>query len=763
MSKSTLAGILTLIALNAGCGGPAEQYVERGNKFLETKHYPDAEISYRKAIQKDPKLGEAYYGFGRVEIEEKNFPRAYLSLKQAAELLPRRVDIKVKLADLVLGVYQTDPGDAQLYSTLTNLTNEILSLDPESYDGLRMKGNLALFDRKPDEAIKWFQRANEIKPLQEYLVMGYAQALIQTGRGKEAERLARQLIERKKEFGPIYDLLFEYYRSSGNAAAAEDVLREKTRNNPSDSNAFIQLAAYYRQVQKPAAAQAVLDELLQVPRTDAYLAVGDFFNRSGELDAAAAAYQKGSQEEPGNEADFAKRLAAVRIAQKRYEEALEILDQILKKTPADREAATLEAGVLLTRAAPGDLDKAVAVYQTILRASAHNPVAELGLGKAYLAKNDFTSARKALLVAKNSDQNVDEAMLMLASISLHDGKPAEALVFLDELLRRLPGEPRGRYLKATAQMALGNYDDARPDLDRLAREYPQATDVNLLRGQLAIVSKRYQDAEAIYSKLAASGSDVRFIDGLVEAYVGRQQFEKALQMLEAEARKSPQQLTIRRILAKTAVRAGQFDRAINELHGMLEKVPNSVTLLTDLGEAYQAKGDLANAEKEFEKATEQGGGDPQAYFLLGYTLRASGRRPEAIRAYHRALAMRPNDPLTMNNLAYALADGGDSKELDEALQLAHKAVDISPGESELRDTLGWVLLKKGQSDQALRLFAELCRNTPANPSYRHHLGLALLAKGNMEEAEKMLQRALDSNPPKGEAAKIRDELARASR
>src|ERR1700733_14031086 len=196
---------------------------------------------------------------------------------------------------------------------------------------------------------------------------------------------------------------------------------------------------------------------------------------------------------------------------------------------------------------------------------------------------------------------------------------------------------------------------------------------------------------------------------------------------------------------------------------MLEKVPNSVTLLTDLGEAYQAKGDLANAEKEFEKATEQGGGDPQAYFLLGYTLRASGRRPEAIRAYHRALAMRPNDPLTMNNLAYALADGGDSKELDEALQLAHKAVDISPGESELRDTLGWVLLKKGQSDQALRLFAELCRNTPANPSYRHHLGLALLAKGNMEEAEKMLQRALDSNPPKGEAAKIRDELARASR
>jgi tetratricopeptide (TPR) repeat protein len=63
-----------------------------------------------------------------------------------------------------------------------------------------MKGNLAFLDGKPDEAIELYRRANEIQPWHEYLIIGYTQALILTGKVQEAEQLARQLIERKKDF-----------------------------------------------------------------------------------------------------------------------------------------------------------------------------------------------------------------------------------------------------------------------------------------------------------------------------------------------------------------------------------------------------------------------------------------------------------------------------------------------------------------------------------------------------------------------------------
>jgi tetratricopeptide (TPR) repeat protein len=764
MNKSTLAGILTLLVLNAGCGGPV-QYVERGNKFLEAKRYADAEISYKKAIQKDPKLGEAYYGLGNAQIEEKNFPAAYQSLRRASELLPRRVDIKVKLADVVLGAYQSKPGDAGLYSILTKVTNEILSLDPNSYDGLRMKGNLALFDRKPEQAIQSFRRANEIKPLQEYVVIGYSQALIQAGRGPEAERLARQLIERKKDFGPIYDVLYQYYRSTGNTAAAEEVLRTRVRNNPKDSSAFIQAAAYYRQAKETAAMQAVIEDLVKgyVTRPDAFLAAGDFYSRYGDWEAAASAYERGSQIEASQVALLKKRLAAVRIAQKRPAEALVILDQVLAKTPTDWEAALLKADVLRERAAPGDLDKAIEAYQVVLKLRLDDPVALLGLGQAYFAKNDLVSARKTLLSARQKNPTSEEPKRFLAMISLREGKPAEALTMLDELLRGSPGSTSGRYLKINALMELGRYDEARPELDKLAHEFPQSSDLKLMRGLLAVLSKRYQDAEAIFSTAAASGgSDVRFDLGLAEAYAGRQQYDRALQLLETEVRRSPQQPVIRRMLAKTALQAGQFDRAISELQKLLQAQPDSATLLTDLGQAYRAKGDLPMAAQEFQKAIQRGSKDPLPYFLLGFTLDASGKPSEAIQTYRQALVLRPNDSLTMNNLAYALADSANPKDLDEALQLAQRALEISPREPDLRDTLGWVWLKKGKPDTALQLFTELCRDTPANPSYRLHLGLALLAKGNTGGAQKTLEQALASNPSQTEAVEIRSALRRAS-
>ncbi len=746
------------------CGGSAAWYVQTGDRNFKAGRYAEAAINYRKAIQIDAKQGEAYYGLGRADIEKRDYQEAFTVLTQASDLLPRRLDVKAKLADLVLGLYESDPSDANLYGTLTKLTGQMLAIDPASFDGLRMKGNLALLDRKPEQAIAAFERANQIQPMQERLIMGYAQALIQVGRGPEAEKLAHQLIERRKDFGPIYDVLFQYYVSKGDAAAGEKILRDKIANNPSDSGPYIQLAAYYRQAQKPAEMQAALDELLQsyATRKDAYLLTGDFYARYREWDKAVAIYQKGGQIQPDQSATFGKRTAGVRIAQGRPAEAIEILDQVLGKHPTDQDAEIARADLLMQRGRPGDLDKAISEFQLVLDAHPGYEAALVSLGKAFMAKHDFAAASRTLKRASQFAPQAEEPRTLLATIDISDGKPAEASVILDDVLRDSPGSVRARYLKINALIMQGKYDEARPELDKLSREFPQSNDLNLLRGLLSIFAKRFNDAESIFSRVGMGGSDPRFTGGLAEVYASQQEFDKALQVLEAEARKAPDQLLLRRMIAKTAIRAGQYDRAIVELQGLLKKQPDSVMAMTDLGQAYQAKGDLADAEKQFQQAIHVSSKDPVPYFYLAYTLNASGKHAEAMQSYRQALALRPNDSLAMNNLAYTLANDGSPKDLDDALQLVRRALEISPHESDFQDTLAWVWLKKGESDQAVQIFTELCKEKPSNPSYRHHLGLALLAHGDNAAAQKTFELALASGPTQGEAIEIKAEMARAA-
>jgi tetratricopeptide (TPR) repeat protein len=757
---STTGLFLAAAALASVSCATVDTYLRKGDANFKAGRYRDAVLDYRKALQKSPRSGEAFYGLALSDIQLERFDEAYQSLTKAHEYLPKRVDVMATMADIAMTAYQRDIRNTSLYSTLVQLSTEILAVEPESYDGLRLKGDLALLDKKPQEAVEFFRRANAVRPIQEYLVVGYFQALAETGQGAEAERLAYQLIDRKPNFQPIYDLLLEYYVSVGNYTGGEELLKKRIKNNPGDSSAYTQLAALYKKMNNPAAARSVIDNLQQgyKEHKDAFSAAGDYYAQSGDLAEASAIYEKGLQAQPDQASTFIKRLAAIQIAQGHQAEAFNLLDKVLAKTPDDGEASLLKADMLLSRGEAGDVDKAIAAYQVALKTRPRDGRVLLGLGKAYFSKNDFVSARKVLASASQSDPQNNEPKFLLAAVGMSELLPQGALAILEDILENDPTNPRARYLKINAQMQAGLYAEARPELDRLARDFPKSKDLQLLRGLLAILSSRYEDAEAIFAKFSAVDGDARVAAGLAEAFVGKKQFDKALEVLESASKKSPENLEIRLMIAKTELRAGLYDRAINELLSLLQRAPDSTTMMIDLGQAYQAKGDYGKAAEQFQKAIQPGTKDATPNFFLGFSLGASGKNREAIASYRKALLLRPDDSLILNNLAYALAEVGTKPELDEALRMAQRALEISPGEPDLNDTLGWVWLKKGNVDSALTIFTENCDKFPKNPSYRHHLGLAQLAKGDTPSARKNLEAALANGPSSTEAAEITGAL-----
>src|SRR5215471_772845 len=181
------------VLFEGGCTRTAQDYLRSGNKFFEAGKYEDAEIQYRKALQKNANFGEAYYRIGLVKIEQHNGAEAYQPLFRAVQLMPDSDDAKTKLADVSFALYVVAPTHPKAaYDQVESLADQLLAKDRNSFEGLRLKGSLRLVDRNPKAAIVLFERANQIVPMRQDLVEGLVQALFQDNRVAEGERLAFQ-------------------------------------------------------------------------------------------------------------------------------------------------------------------------------------------------------------------------------------------------------------------------------------------------------------------------------------------------------------------------------------------------------------------------------------------------------------------------------------------------------------------------------------------------------------------------------------------
>ena len=139
--------------------------------------------------------------------------------------------------------------------------------------------DLSLIDRKVRDGIQSLEKANRVKPMQPDVVFALAQALVQDQRVPEAQKLGLELIQKNKEYGPIYDLLYQLDLTGKHIEDAEKILQSKVANNPKQTEYALQLALHYARAQKRTEMAAVLRSLLDKPADHplAYLQAGNFY------------------------------------------------------------------------------------------------------------------------------------------------------------------------------------------------------------------------------------------------------------------------------------------------------------------------------------------------------------------------------------------------------------------------------------------------------------------------------------------------------
>jgi tetratricopeptide (TPR) repeat protein len=213
---------------------------------------------------------------------------------------------------------------------------------------------------------------------------------------------------------------------------------------------------------------------------------------------------------------------------------------------------------------------------------------------------------------------------------------------------------------------------------------------------------------------------------------------ETIRSLQSEIAANPERLDLVVSLGNNAVRAGQFELAISSFRNVLERIePDSQgagDLYLRLGETYRRQGATDASIESLTRARHILPENPVVLGTLAMVLEGAGQKAEAEGAYRAALQADSDNATTMNNLAFLIAENGGN--LDEALSLARRAVQLMPDASEVADTAGWIQLKRHAVDDALALFASALAREPDNQSYRSHL---LMALGTMPEITPALE------------------------
>lgn len=762
-----LAGLCALLFLSA-CSQSPERLIATGNRYHDQKKFKEASILYQKAIAKDKTNAEAYYRQGLNLLDDGNPVEASKYFRRAIDLKPSNTDAEVKLAEIYLGAYATNPEKFKnLLADARDLDEKILKQNPNSFEGTRIQAVLHLADHNQDKALESFAKANRIKPYSRELIGGYAQALAGAQRFGEAEALVRDMLAHDKTWGPGYDFLYLLYSHQNDKAKAESVLQEHVQNDPSSLAAVQNLANYLlaanRYNEAESAMKRVLNDKKSFPSGRAML--GDFYMRAQKYDQALQQYQEGTKEDSKNALQYQQRIVAVYGVTGRRNDALKLAKTLATDHPKDPTSSEVYSTLLLQNGSKTDVAKSVDELKTLVQNNPNDGALHYQLGRAYFGLGQMDKALgEALESIQDESKNKSIRPIVLfgartlaARIYEDRGDHAKAIEQAEAVLASNPKLPDARLIRDRALIGTNQIEKAQADLELLVQEFPAMNDAHLQLAGLYILAKQYDKANAQYDRVWKSNPpDTRGLLGLEAVKLAQGKGEEAVAALRDLVQKNPSVPAYREQLASFETTAGAqivrtnpeaakqlFEQAADNYKELLKINSKSADLWLRLAMIQRQLGQFDGALSSFDEASKA---DPRnVNVLLNQAMLQEivGKKSEAANTYNKVLGIDPENPLALNNIAFMEAEKGTN--LDQAMTFAQRAKKRVPNSPDISDTLGFVYLQKNLNSEALRIFKQVVLEDPKNPTYHFHLAKALLKGGDKQGAKEEAQKALQNS------------------
>ncbi|MGH7155415.1 MAG: tetratricopeptide repeat protein [Acetobacteraceae bacterium] len=241
---------------------------------------------------------------------------------------------------------------------------------------------------------------------------------------------------------------------------------------------------------------------------------------------------------------------------------------------------------------------------------------------------------------------------------------------------------------------------------------------------------------------------------------GENHLEQAIAILQPISPMDPLGAMVQVRLAELTGRAGRTADALKQLHDLAAAFPDSPLPDAEAGDILRATGDFPGAVQAYSHAiariSHPSGTDWPLFYERGVSYEQSHQWTKAEADFETALRLQPNQPVVLNYLGYSWADR--SEHLAQARKMIDEAARQRPDDGAIIDSLGWVMLRQGETTQAVTTLERAVELDPEDATINGHLGDAYWAAGRKTEATYQWRRALTLNPLPGDAAKLEAKL-----
>lgn len=309
--------------------------------------------------------------------------------------------------------------------------------------------------------------------------------------------------------------------------------------------------------------------------------------------------------------------------------------------------------------------------------------------KSLLSAHRALEAQSALEALKSAQPDFAEAWLISGTLALQRKQ-------LDQAQTQFQ-----RYLDLI---------DAGAEAERTPQVLRARSQALMSMAQIAQLRGDFAQAEAWLKRVDSPEDLVRAQIQRANLMAQQGQLEDALALIQSQPEGSPADARLKRSAEIALLREQkQFDRARERLITAINLNPHDTDLIYDLAMVNEKLGDLAGMEK-----------------LL-----------------RDLIASRPDDPQAYNALGYSLADR--NLRLPEARALVAKALELSPGDPFITDSLAWVAFREGNHAQALQLLQAAFKEKP-DAEIAAHLGEVLWVLQRQHEALEVFRQGVNLNP-----------------
>jgi tetratricopeptide (TPR) repeat protein len=692
--------MLTLAAtLIVGCSKEAKKarFLAEADNYFKAGDYDKAKVSYLNVVRLDPQNGIAFERIGAMWQDDAAPLRAAAFLAKASELDPKNAQNRMRLARCYLTIGR--------FADATKEALKVLEQVPDNGDAIAV--------------------------------------LAEAARSKEDIETAEEQLEKfpSKNNVSFQLALANLFLHKGNATAAGDAVRQALTLDPKSSAAYMAMGDLYllQKDQKQADEEFKKAADLAPVRSVERLKYAAFRSATGGAEETRRVATEMTKKAPDYLPGWIL-LAELALKDKKYDEALSLLENDFSRDPEYIDGRRLQSDVLLAK---GDTKKALDVVERLDQTYPDTPLIKYQLARAYLKNNNMNQAKLVLDQAISTNSDYADAILLLAETNLRSGHSEAVIEPLTRLLKRNPELRRAALLLAAAYGSLDRFDDAAVVIGEQARLAPEDPQAHMALGLTLRQARRNDEARQAFEKVAELAPDNLWpIDQLVELDLSDKHFDAARQRIRRQFQKTPDAPAAHFFEGKIQAAEGKWDSAEAELQKTLQLDSNFSSAYDLLVQAYLAANKLPQAVTQLRAELSKNPNNSSAVMTLALAYERMKDYPKARDAYEKLLSINPDLVPALNNLAYLYTER--LNDLNKAYDLARKARDLQGQDASVGDTLGWVLYKRGDYQQALTILQESAEKLPGNPEIQFHLGMTAYMMGQTDLAKVALQKAANA-------------------